>query len=291
MQSGNKELRLAAHTLARRFGPKASPLAEQLWPRAFHPKTKLDDSLEALSTLARIDAKADPKKWQAGLEHADPRLRAETVRWWREFKGNAAAVDSLLEKAASLVKSDPRVADDLSAVLSHLGVANERIASLGLPLPERDKDRLGQFAQAELAKLSPGDRTKRAAMGLQVFERNACTKCHTTATATTPLAPSLKGIAQQKADYLIESVLHPSKVIKTGWEVEVIETKDGKVITGLVKDEGKSLRVIQAMDYLKEPLVIDKANIEARSVSKISLMPEGQEATLSRREFVDLIAY
>ena len=86
-------------------------------------------------------------------------------------------------------------------------------------------------------------------------------------------------------------MLYPSEVVKTGWEVETIATKDGKVITGLAKDEGKTLRVIQAMDYLAKPLVIDKANIDERSVSKISLMPEGQEATLSRREFVDLIAY
>ena len=34
-----------------------------------------------------------------------------------------------------------------------------------------------------------------------------------------------------------------------------------------------------------------KSDIESRPTSKISVMPEGQEATLSRREFVDLIAY
>ena len=124
-------------------------------------------------------------------------------------------------------------------------------------------------------------------MGLQVFERNACTKCHTTATATTPLAPSLKGIAQQKVDYLIESVLYPSKIIKTGFEAEIIELKNGKTITGLVKDEGKFYRVLS----LDKNELIAKTDVESRSVSKISVMPDGQEATMSRREFVDLIAY
>jgi hypothetical protein len=31
--------------------------------------------------------------------------------------------------------------------------------------------------------------------------------------------------------------------------------------------------------------------VERRSVSRVSIMPEGQEAQLSRREFADLIAY
>src|SRR5205823_14314703 len=108
----------------------------------------------------------------------------------------------------------------------------------------RPKEWYAEGALKELADMPAADRPKRAAMGLQVFERNACTKCHTTATATTLLAPSLKGVAQQKTEYLIESVLYPSKVIKTGWEVEVVETKGGKTLTGLVKDEGKFLRVL-----------------------------------------------
>jgi putative heme-binding domain-containing protein len=124
-------------------------------------------------------------------------------------------------------------------------------------------------------------------MGLQVFERNACTKCHTTATQTTPLAPSLKGIGSQKVDYLIESVLYPSKVIKTGFETELIVTKSGQTLTGLVKEEGDFLRVLDLATDTK----IAKAEVEERRLQKISIMPEGQELLLSRREFVDLMAY
>jgi len=124
-------------------------------------------------------------------------------------------------------------------------------------------------------------------MGLQVFERNACTKCHTTATQTTPLAPSLKGIAAQKVDYLIESVLYPSKVIKTGFETELIITKAGQTLTGLVKEEGNFLRVLN----LDKDVKIAKADVEERRLQKVSIMPEGQELTMSRREFVDLMAY
>jgi putative heme-binding domain-containing protein len=283
LQSANKELRLAAHTLARRFGPNAATLAEPLWPGVLNPKTKFEDAIESLSTIARVEKASKKEQWQQLLKHDDPMMRAEAVRWWRRFENQPEFIGILNERAVDLNQKDPNIGDDIYMVARHL--TKKTIGK------DRPKDELASHAAKELADMPDADRTKRAAMGLQVFERNACTKCHTTATATTPLAPSLKGIAQQKVDYLIESVLHPSKVIKTGWEVESIETKDGKVVTGLVKEEGKALRVIQAMDYLGKPLLIDKASIESRSTSKISLMPEGQEATLSRREFVDLIAY
>src|SRR6185369_2508333 len=44
LQSKNAELRLAAHTLARRFGPKATSLADSLWPSALNPKAKFEDT-------------------------------------------------------------------------------------------------------------------------------------------------------------------------------------------------------------------------------------------------------
>src|ERR1700684_4371003 len=97
-----------------------------------------------------------------------------------------------------------------------------------------------------LAGLSATDKQQRALRGLQVFERSACVKCHTTIMKDSPLAPSLKGIAAQKPDYLIESVLYPSKIIKTGFDTELIQTKDGKSLSGLVKDEGAFLRVLNA---------------------------------------------
>lgn len=280
LQSNNKELRLAAHTLARRFGDKADSLAANLWPSVLNPKTKFEDAIESLSTIARVEKSPKADAWARMLDHENRFVRMETVRWWRQFippysnKPNPYMPQLLKEKKDALVKMDADLADDIQAALN--------------PSAERlNKDDLTKYALKEIAAMPASDRPKRAAMGQQVFERNACTKCHTTATQTTLLAPSLKGVAQQKVEYLIESVLYPSKIIKTGWEVENIELKNGKTLIGLVKDEGKSLRVLN-LD--KDERVV-KTDIESRTVSKISVMPEGQEASLSRREFVDLIAY
>ena len=285
LRSGDPALKQAAHTLARRFGTKASSLGDGLWPNVLNPKTKFDDTIEYLSTIARVGATPKKESWEKMLEHNDPFIRMEAVRWWRLFKDRPDMLEALGYYAPVLVKQDERVREDLAAVYRELKRQPDK--AWLLPDQETSKDEMTKYALKEIAAMPAGDRTKREAMGLQVFERNACTKCHTTATATTLLAPSLKGVAQAKVEHLIESVLYPSKIIKTGWEVEQIELKNGKTLVGLVKDEGKVLRVV-ALDKDER---ISKADVESRSLSKVSVMPAGQEATLSRREFVDLIAY
>lgn len=287
LRSGQPALREAAHALARKFGAKSAPLVAPLWAAVLAPKAKFEETVEALATLARIEAPPRKENWEKLLDHADPLVRAEAVRWWRGFKDQPQLVDLLLRRTPELAKKDADLKDDLGAVLRHLGRDGAVVKGLGLVGTEKDKAALTWYALTTVGGLSKGERQKRALLGRQVFDRSGCTKCHTTATQTTLLAPSLKGIAAQKVDYLIESVLFPSKIIKTGFESETVVTKDGKQLVGLVKDEGASLRVLN----LDQDVRVAKADVESRTVSRVSVMPEGQEAQLSRREFVDLIAY
>ncbi|MBI2806745.1 MAG: hypothetical protein HYX68_17335 [Planctomycetes bacterium] len=279
LRSNNKELRLAAHTLARRFGPKASSMADGLWPSVLNPKTSFADAIESLSTIARVEKTSKKTQWEELLKHKDPLLRMEAVRWWRRFDNEPEFIALLNQRAVDLSQKDARMFEELNTVGRQL--SGKTIGK------EISKDDLATHAVKEIVAMPKSDRSKRAAMGLQIFERSACTKCHTTATTTTLLAPSLKGVAAQKVEYLIESILYPSRIIKTGWEVELIELKSGRTLTGLVKDDGKHLRVLN----LDKDERILKTDIDSRRLSKISVMPEGQHATLSRREFVDLIAY
>ena len=58
-------------------------------------------------------------------------------------------------------------------------------------------------------------------------------------------------------------------------------------LTGLVREEGDSLRILNAEGETK----IAKKDVDERSIQKVSIMPEGQEKQMSRQEFLDLIAY
>src|SRR5205807_8892975 len=115
---------------------------------------------------------------------------------------------------------------------------------LHLAEPLTDKMALTKLAAATFSGFSPAQKKEHGLLGRQVFERAACVKCHTTVTQNTPLAPSLKGIAAQEIDYLIESVLFLSKIIKTGFETETVVTKSGQTHSGLVRDEGNFLRIL-----------------------------------------------
>src|SRR5207247_8748540 len=55
LHSNNKELKLAAHTLARRFGPRADSLAGGLWPSVLNPTSKCEAALESRPTSARLE--------------------------------------------------------------------------------------------------------------------------------------------------------------------------------------------------------------------------------------------
>jgi putative membrane-bound dehydrogenase-like protein len=282
---GTGEARVMAHALARKFGPRAAPLAETLWQRLADPRTKPEDRLELLATLSVIDARPDPERWQRLLSDPHPGVRTEAVRSWRAFKGKPEMVAVLTRAVPGLVKETPALGAELAAVLEHFESDPVRF---GLAVQDRARDPLAEETLAALPKLSPAERQSRAQAGRLVFERNACVKCHTTVNQDTPLAPSLRAVAKgQKPEYLVESVLYPSKVIKTGYETELIQSKQGKTLTGLVKDEGKSLRVLNADGEVR----VAKEDVEQRSVQKVSIMPEGQEKQMSRAEFLDLIVY
>jgi len=289
--NGNPAVRPAAHALARTFGSKASKLAPALWPKSLNPKAKAEERIDSISTLARIDAPPNQANWTKLLGDANPAVRTDAVRWWRTFKDQPAMVQALVARSPELLRDDPGIKDDLAIVLRQLGVDATVLKKLELPEPTASKDDLTSqtlTGLAALAKLPAPERQQRTALGRQVFERSACVKCHTSVTQNTPLAPLLKGIATaQKADYLIESVLYPSKIMKTGFDTEVIVTKNGKIFTGLVRDEGDQLRVLN----LDKSDVIAKKDIEDRQIQKVSIMPEGQEKELSRQEFLDLMTY
>jgi putative heme-binding domain-containing protein len=281
-------VRSAALGLARKFGSKASGLAEPLWPRALDPRGNPLDRLEMVATLACIEASPTKANWERLLADDNALVRFEAVREWRHFKDKPELVEALVRRVPDLLKHDRAGKDDLAVVLRQLAVPAAVLDKLGLPEPDTDKDQLATRLLAAAAKVPLAERQQKVLLGRRVFERTGCVKCHTTVTDNTLLAPSLKGIATaQKVDYLVESVLHPSKIIKTGYESEQVLTVQGKVLSGLIKEDGAFLRILTAEGETR----LAKKDVAERAVQKVSIMPEGQEKLISFPEFLDLLIY
>lgn len=144
---------------------------------------------------------------------------------------------------------------------------------------------------AELAKSAreKGDAGRGAVLFFQPFL--TCARCHDGETGT-HLGPDIALAGKDAtAEYLIESVLAPSKVVKKGYEPVTVATADGKTVTGLlVEEKNGTLTLLDPADGKRVSIPV--ADIETRTVGTLSLMPDGLVNTLSdRQQFLDLAKY
>lgn len=131
-----------------------------------------------------------------------------------------------------------------------------------------------------------------AARGEAVYRRQQllCTTCHAIGEAGGVLGPNLVSIgASAPVDYLIESLLEPSKKIKEGYHMVIISKKDGGVVSGgLINDGAEEVTV---RDPANQIVKVPKSAIASRQMSPVSMMPPGLTASLREDEFVDLVRF
>jgi putative heme-binding domain-containing protein len=117
-----------------------------------------------------------------------------------------------------------------------------------------------------------------------------CQKCHAIGGAGGAVGPDMSSIgASAPIDYLVESLLLPSKAIKEGYHSVLVTTKRGEQFTGIKIRETKEAITLRT-DQDKE-VVIPLRRVENIMPSKVSLMPEGLTDSLTRNELVDLVAF
>jgi putative membrane-bound dehydrogenase-like protein len=118
----------------------------------------------------------------------------------------------------------------------------------------------------------------------------ACVKCHAVNGTGGQVGPDLAGIAlKYKREDLMTSILEPSKTIAQGYETIVITTVRGKTLTGVFKGEtGDDVKFADADGKLQ---TIAKKDIEERSFSPVSTMPNGLNDGMTLQDFADLVTY
>ena len=118
----------------------------------------------------------------------------------------------------------------------------------------------------------------------------ACTKCHAVGSNGGKVGPELSSVgAKYPRDELITAVLAPSAKIASGYEPTIFALNDGRVVSGIIKNEGHDKVEIQ--DSEAKVVSLTKDQIEERRKSDVSLMPNGLAQGLSAKDFADLIAY
>jgi putative membrane-bound dehydrogenase-like protein len=138
------------------------------------------------------------------------------------------------------------------------------------------------------AKLTP-DAVQAAdrSHGRQVFARS-CGACHRLFDDGGTTAPDLTGAQRDNLDYVLENLIDPNGVVYGEYQVTLVETKDGRIVHGVVKQETDKTVTLQSQN---DSVVLLKDEIATRTKSQLSLMPEGLLTNLKDDEIRDLIAY
>nr|WP_161501113.1 c-type cytochrome [Rhodopirellula sp. SM50] len=127
-----------------------------------------------------------------------------------------------------------------------------------------------------------------AGRGRVVFQKT-CGACHLMYGTGGKVGPDLTGSNRANLDYLLLNSVDPSGDVPEGYRTQLIQTVDGRVLTGVLAEEDNQRVVLKTVDQPR--VVIAKEDIEARKVSDKSMMPEGQLDQLSRKDLFDLVKY
>jgi putative membrane-bound dehydrogenase-like protein len=144
-----------------------------------------------------------------------------------------------------------------------------------------------RLAQAALA--GRGDAERGRALFLDAM-KSQCIKCHRIGDRGERIGPELSGVGSRFARaHLVDSILEPSRAVSPAFATVIVQLADGRVISGIKLAETDT--TLTLADNRGEKHEIPLADIDERSPSAASTMPEGLEKQLTAEEFVDLVEY
>jgi putative heme-binding domain-containing protein len=118
-----------------------------------------------------------------------------------------------------------------------------------------------------------------------------CAQCHRVGGRGANTGPDLTGIvARTSRRDVLQSILQPSRAMAPMFVPTIMQTGDGKVLTGLwhgFDSDGKRER-FQAADGTT--FEIDPANVDVRRQSDVSIMPDGLHQALTLDDIRNLMA-
>jgi putative heme-binding domain-containing protein len=148
-------------------------------------------------------------------------------------------------------------------------------------LEERKKKFRTLLAPAVLAK---ADKAK----GKILFSA-VCGSCHQLFGEGQKVGPELTGSNRANLDYLLDNVLDPNAVIGKDYQLNLFELNDGRVASGVVKEATPAAYRIAMPGGIEQTISVSE--VKARTIAKVSTMPEGLFDALPPEALQQLVAY
>jgi putative membrane-bound dehydrogenase-like protein len=130
--------------------------------------------------------------------------------------------------------------------------------------------------------------TGRPAAGRRHY-RVLCARCHRLGEEGVPLGPDLHEVARKSPETLLHDIVDPNAAVETRDVSYSVETRDGRLLTGLLRNETDAdLEIVAAGG---EATRVRRDEIERLWTGGLSLMPEELELGLEPQDLADLLAY
>lgn len=126
------------------------------------------------------------------------------------------------------------------------------------------------------------------------FSRIGCAQCHKLGDEGGVFGPDLAKLEPKKktANYILESMLDPSKDVEEKYAVKTFLLDSGKVVSGfVVKETDEEYQLKSDPLNQDEAAIVLKDEIEVESSNGKSVMPQGLLNWLTKEQILDLIAY
>jgi len=241
--------------------------------------------LAALDTLPNLDAPSLAADLLQRYPRLGDRVRARVRQvllsrkaWAGELlravdAGGLPAVDFSIEQLRVVTLHNDAALNDL--VKKHWGklsggTAEEKLAEMR---------RLNNDLNA-----GPGD----PARGREIFTK-ACGACHTMFGEGGRIGPDLTQANRADREFLLGSIVDPSAAIRKEFLAYEVETKDDRVLCGVMLDQGGGNLTLGTSTG--ERVVIPQAQAVSLRESAVSVMPEGLVNPLKPQELRDLFSY
>lgn len=172
-----------------------------------------------------------------------------------------------------------------------LGDARAALAKVQIPLDTQPQPGSKSFDELlDFLANDPRARSGRPEAGKKVFETLGCNRCHRVGDFGEGVGPDLTTVGQRfRADEILESIFHPSRVISDQYRGLLVVQKDGKVLVGMPAVRDNEKIVLIQPDTTR--LTILEKDIDALGVPETSVMPEGLLGKASLEDLADLMAF
>jgi putative heme-binding domain-containing protein len=207
-------------------------------------------------------------------------------------------IDQLLSRTSSAFRLQRALTN-----YPHAATTREQIVQMAYARSDAQvRDLFEQFVPASkrIQRLGPSPdidsllhMTGDAARGRDLFFNAAgiqCKTCHQVAGMGGRVGPDLSQIAKKYSKaQLLESLLAPSKLIDPKYQTQVVETADGRIVTGVVVERTDGAWTIR--DAKDQEIRLSNDEVESVKVAGQSLMPDQLLRDLTAQQAADLLAF